>query len=173
MHGSDAASNPELITNAADREFSSDTGFWTKGGSNPPTIANGVCNIACAAGGDSYIQRLGILQVGKVYKFTYSVKRNSAGSFNLFAFPTILLDSAVGDNKVVYFIAGTTAFILGRRSGATDIDVDDYSLKECGWADSQAIYDYYISVGKSTLEATKAAAMWCKYNNSDDTAAVS
>ena len=43
VQSNNAASNPELITNAADRDFSSDTGFWTK--TAQVTIGGGVCNI--------------------------------------------------------------------------------------------------------------------------------
>ena len=73
---------------------------------------------------------------------------------------------------MTYILAASNGFTIARNAGVTDIDIDNLSIKECGWADSQAIYDYYISVGKSVLEATKAAAMFCKYNNSDDNAAV-
>ena len=119
------------------------------------------------------ISRSGLLTAGKVYKKTYDIVANRGGSLSIVSgSTTINIDSAVGVGKVAYFIAGSTSETIQRNTGVTDIDIDNVSTKEVGWADSQAIYDYYISVGKSVLEASRAASMWCKYNNSDDNAAV-
>ena len=122
MQGNDAASNPELITNAADRDFSSDTGFWSKLGTTPPTVANGVLTIAYAAGGDSYISRAGLLTVGKPYRLIYSIKRKISGNLSIFTSGTsVSVDSTIGDNKVAYFIATGNIFSFGGGGGATDI----------------------------------------------------
>ena len=160
-----------MITNAADRDFSSDTGFWTK--TAQVTISGGVCNIKSTDGSYQSVSKP-LLTIGKTYKIVYDITANRGGGLKLEsgAASSLVIDSAVGTSKVSYILANAVGLFIARNTGVTDIDIDNLSIKECGWADSQAIYDYYISVGKSVLEATKAASMWCKFNNSDDNAAV-
>ena len=152
-----AASNPELITNAADRDFSSDTGFWTK--TAQVTIGGGVCNIKSTDGSAQNILRGGLLTIGRVYALYYDIIANRGGAIGTDQMGGITLNSVVGTGKAAYFKCTSATFNI-KRAGITDIDIDNVSIKEVGWADSQAIYDYYISVGKSTLEATKAASTW-------------
>ena len=67
---------PELITVAADREFSSDTGFWSKG--SGWSIVGGVAERSVA--GSSSIERLtdgAGTSIGKVYTVRYTVTRTS------------------------------------------------------------------------------------------------
>ena len=83
-----------MITNAADREFSSDTGFWTK--TAQVTIAGGVCNIKSTDGSAQGISRSGLLTAGKVYKKTYDIIANRGGSLSIVSgSTTINIDSAV------------------------------------------------------------------------------
>ena len=56
-------SGAELITNAADRDFSSDTGFWTKGVGW--TISDGAANFNTS--GVSYFRKDNIVTIKKVY----------------------------------------------------------------------------------------------------------
>lgn len=52
------------------------------------------------------------------------------------------------------------------------IYIKNVVLKQLGWADSQDLYDGLIAQGESVYDATKAAAMWCYYNNDMPTGAV-
>lgn len=166
-----AATNVEKITNYVNREFSSDTGFWYKGGPTPPTIVGGMCNINCPDGSDSYIAANIPLIIGRYYKVIYSIKRNSAGSLSVFSGGGTPIDSSVGDTKVAYFIANhSSSFALGRRVSPTDIDIDNVYVQEVGWSDSTNLYNYVYANTIGTAEqkdyaAVKAAAMWCHYNN--------
>lgn len=168
-----ANGNVERITNAADREFSSDTGWWSKTGET--TIANGVCNIKTTSGSGSGIVRTGVIVAAKWQKFTYTITRNNGGSLKL-ATPNISLVSTVGTHTI-YFLSNSTGFDITRNAGEfTDIDIDNISIQEIGWAGSQELYDgiYAQTAGtveQKTLAACKAAAMWCHYNNSIDNGA--
>jgi len=160
--------NSEKITVAADRDFSSDTGFWSKAGLS--TIANGVANIKALNGADaSQISRANILTVGKWYKFTYTIVANRGGSIALNGLggAFFALDSAVGTHTV-YAIAASPPLDI-KRATACDIDIDNVSLQEVGWANSQELYDavYAITAGtveQKTYAAVKAAAMWSYYD---------
>lgn len=69
----------EVITNPADREFSSDTGFWTKG--TGVTISGGVVNVN-GPGGDYPIYRFNAIHAG-YFEATYTLTVES-GSIELF-----------------------------------------------------------------------------------------
>ena len=171
VQGNDAASNPELITNAADREFTNDTGFWTKN-ATPVVIANGVLRVDNAVSNGTGIRR-SILVVGKQYKVTLTINvltggtiRIGFGDSNDYIITTTGTFTIMGACRLDTFIR-----IYGSLAGMT-YEIDNISLVECGWADAQTLYDNAITYGKSVLEATKAAAMCCEYNNNDDNAAV-
>lgn len=162
------ASNVEKITNAADRDFTSDTGFWIK--SSTVTLNNGVCTIVSNGSDYQALTKSGLLITGKWYKFTYSIVANRGGSLRLQSLNTItVLDSSVGSAKVAYLYADDPQFRIVRHS-LCDIDIDNVSVQEVGWADSQNLYDYIYAnttgtVEQKTYAACKAAAMWCHYNN--------
>jgi hypothetical protein len=59
---------PELITNAANREFTSDTGFWTKTGN--ASISGGVCLLSSTANQGILA---GFLVIGKRYFVSYEI----------------------------------------------------------------------------------------------------
>jgi len=63
-----AALGPELITNAANREFNSDTGFWTKTGN--ASISGGVCLLSSTANQGIIA---GFLVIGKRYFVSYEI----------------------------------------------------------------------------------------------------
>lgn len=43
--------------------------------------------------------------------------------------------------------------------------IDNISIQELGWADSQELFDGLIAQGKTEQEALEASAMWRYYNN--------
>lgn len=122
-----ATLGPELIVNAADRDFSADTGFWSKNGG---FIANGVATINGVSTGGIYSGGAGIT-LSKTYQFTYKIVRVGAGLVRAeiggsFA-PT---RSAVGSyTETLTTSIGTTARIYSQAPN-TDIDVDNISIRE-------------------------------------------
>jgi hypothetical protein len=117
----------EVITNQVDREFSSDTGYWTKSGET--IIGNGVCNIKSTAGAYSGISAI-ILNINKIYRIKFHVTRSSItnSTFEITGFGTISLPTIVG----IYEYVGTASLttLTVKRSGICDIDLDNISIKE-------------------------------------------
>jgi len=164
----------EKVTNAADREFSSDTGFWTK--SAQVTIGSGVLNIKSTDGSFQSAISPSILTANKYYKLTYSVKRNAGGGLMIAGSIDVLLDSTVGDGKIKIY-KSTVANLILKRLGVTDIDVDDVSIQELNWSNSTEIYDaVYTATAGTTAQkeyaALKEAAMWRYPSNNLDYGAV-
>ena len=174
-----AAANVEKITNIADREFSSDTGWWAK--DTGVTIADGVCHFNNAAN-DKGINKLAFPEVNSIigifYKITVTVSNYTSGSLTVFI--------TVNNSGVIINSNGTHTFIIkseGRSlrvwasSNNTTLDIDNISVQEIGWSGSQQLYDgiYAQTAGtaeQKTYAAVKAAAMWCHYNNSVDNGAI-
>ena len=158
-----ANANVEKITNAADREFSSDTGFWTKG--TGWAIIDGAA--ASTNSFNSLRTAIGLIS-NKYYKITITIYRSS-GYVYFYDF----IDSPKISES------GTYSFYLKKGSSSsafyvTGFDftgtVDNVSVQEVGWSDSTNLYDYIYANTSGTVEqktyaGVKAAAMWCYYNN--------
>lgn len=158
--------NVEKITNTADRDFSSDTGFWNKNAR--VTIADGICHFTNVAQYGGIVKN--ILTIGKYYKVNITVSNFTSGNVRV----------AVGGNGDIYTANGTyTLFkqcvtnaniaITTGIAGAT-YDIDNISYEEIGWSGSQELYDGIYAQTAGTVEqktyaAVKAAAMWCRYDN--------
>jgi hypothetical protein len=118
----------ELVTVAADRDFSSDTGYWTKMGF--VTISGGAAHINNPDGSLSYLSRTGLTTAGKTYTVTLdAVVRagaarltNSAGD----AYASITASGA----KSFTFVATGTGILGFTRLGVTDVDLDNISVRE-------------------------------------------
>ena len=165
----EAASSVEKITVAADRDFSSDTGWWTKAGLT--TIDNAdsnVCNIKTTDGSFTGISRSSFLTNGRLYKLTYSITRYGAGIITLNGGATDYFDlqTTIG-TYTVYFIANSADVYIKRKTSQVnvDIDIDNVSIKELGLSDATSIANY-------TYAAVKAAGFWCHYNNDVPTGAI-
>jgi len=152
----------EKITNTDDREFNSDTGWWGKGG---VTISGGVCTFL-TAGDNVFLIKYSLVTIGKWYRVEYEIKRKDAGDLKmdggLYKVP---ITSTVGVHTIYIKATGTSVAFV-RYSGATDIDLDNISIKELGWADSQELYDGLIAQGYSEQDALKETAWW-RYPNTD------
>lgn len=151
--------NVEKITNAADREFTSDTGFWDKGAGT--TISSGLCNINTAVPVNALIKS-SFLESVKWYKYSFTVSNYISGTINISG----LAVSANG-SYVVY--ATNRVNILFFTTGC-NLSIDNISVEEVGWSDSTNLYNYVYAnttgtVEQKTYAAVKAAAMWCYYNN--------
>lgn len=102
----------ELITNAADREFTSDTGFWIKGAGC--IIGNGVFDTTSTTTGiySVLLRKNGITPaLGKICAFEIEIKSIVSGSLQLWVggnIPNIILN-VVGKYKF-YFISNDTQY---------------------------------------------------------------
>lgn len=168
-----AAANVEKIVNVADREFSSDTGFWTKG--TGVTIADGVCHIVNGSG--NLLTRSSLLTVGKYYKITETVANYVSGSYSrntwILGAPTI----SSNGTYIYYGVAtGSGAISLFTNNSAT-LDLDNVSVQEIGWSGSQELYDGIYAQTAGTVEqktyaAVKAAGFWRNCQTTVDSGAL-
>ena len=162
-----AAAAVEKITNAADREFTSDSGFWTKETGFSIT-GNAMVGTSVANLNKFY---KGFLTLGKKYKITYQITDYVAGGIKVEAGTgasgTIRSANGIYTEELV---CTTNTDLNFRVSGTTTLKVDNVSCQELGWANATEIYDaaYAADGGDATAKTyagLKAAAMWCCYNN--------
>lgn len=121
---------------------------------------------------------VGFMQAGKRYKIKFDYKVNSGTCILTYVYDGALLNinktlSGSGTLEFAVYLSANWELALyfdGRNT--FDLQIDNPSAKEAGWADAQLLYDTYIGAGRSSLEATKAASMCCKYSNSDDNAVI-
>lgn len=115
--------NPEIITNASDRDFSSDTGFWSKG--TGWTISGGSANHV--AGSNSQLSRAALLTVGKTYDVSLTVVGYGGGAtLQLSDSPTVI--SGFG-TYIVRLVATVTSLQIWASSAGT-LSIDNLSVKE-------------------------------------------
>lgn len=120
------AESAELITVAADRDFSSDTGFWSKDAG--VTISGGAANWAATAAVFQLFRTL-FLTAGKVYDVTYSVTSYTQGGIKLGNGLSGTTRSAVG--TYTERLCATTGTLAWASVGAsTTLSIDNVSVKE-------------------------------------------
>lgn len=170
-----ASSNVEKITNQADIEFSSDTVIWNTGAGI--TISGGVCHFNTS----SLYVSLSINTINfipsKYYKITLTVSNYSTGKFSIKMGTGTDYQIQANGTYTVYIKAVNGYFELISTATNTILDVDNISIQEVGWSDSQNLYDYVYANTSGTTEqktyaAVKASAMWCHYNNDSALGAV-
>ena len=161
-----ANGNVEKIVNAADREFSSDTGFWGK--DNPVSITGGVMRFAnTTVTYNGFYKNLGL--ANKWIKVTYTILNYVSGApFFKAGLQTPSKNANGTYTDYLYATSSDAAFMCG-TIGAS-FDVDNISIQEIGWSGSQELYDGIYAQTSGTVEqktyaAVKAAAMLCHYNN--------
>lgn len=117
---------PELITNGG---FDSSDGWDTDGDSE---IVDGQARIYSPDGSISAVKQYQVLEVGKTYECTFEVTRVVTGTNLVVTSSNDLIE--IGANQTgVYkftFTAEFTTFGLKRSSGATDIYIDNISVRE-------------------------------------------
>ena len=161
-----ANGNVEKISNIADREFSSDTGFWSK--STGVSITNGVARYVSVGGGNS-LYKTSLISIGKWYKVSYSIVSFSIGGIRVGAGTSDApLSQSVG--TYTHYIYATSSVMGFYAFGVSTLDIDNISIQEIGWSGSQELYDGIYAQTSGTVEqktyaAVKAAAMWSNYNN--------
>ncbi len=113
--------NVHLIENEADREFTSDTGFWVD---NNVVISGGVATFndptVCS------LSKYTFLTIGKTYYVRLGISRRTVGGINVNGSGGF---DSVGDH-VYTFTAASDSLIIYRQSGATDLDLDYFYIEE-------------------------------------------
>lgn len=162
------AGNVELITNAADREFSSDTGWWLK--SSGFTIGGGVCKVSATSNGS--ISKPNTLVVGRYYRVRFKISNKTGNTTygirlrqNSNPTTTGINVSTSFNNDGVYEVYGVAqgtslAFYAFGIVGDYYLELDDVSYEEVGWNGAKQMYDTLISQGSTVSAALLAAAMW-------------
>jgi len=121
---------PELITVQADREFSSDTGFWYKSPTTV-TIADGVAHFIAA----NQFDRLRVdpfLTVGKNYRFKHTMLNRTSGTFTPFLGATALTSRSANGSYTDKAVCTTNQALNLYQYAASPgtFDIDNISLKE-------------------------------------------
>lgn len=138
VEGDPATAGSELITNAADREFSSDTGFWIKG--TGCTINDGVCTLNNPSGLSS-LTKSAFYTIGKLYLLELEIKSIS-GTLNVANLGSLHAFTTTGIKKVF----GTSEYngISIYSSTGSIVIIDNVSVKEvsgfdCPFVDANGI----------------------------------
>ena len=117
--------------------------------------------------------------VGKAYRLQFDYKLNSGTciftGYNKGASAVVLTDAITGaGTKIIWFVCNGVTENIGNivfdGRNVFDLQIDNYSIKEVGASDSTLVYNYIYAATTGTaavkdLAATKAAAMWCHYDN--------
>lgn len=167
----------EKITNAADREFSSDTGFWTKTGDT--LIDSGVCTFTGLGAlnySSSYwcLKKNRAVNTNKYFRITVDVKLISgAGDFYIgFGYQYFIIN--VTSSSQTYTLTVKSSIYddisVGGATGSV-FEIDNISYQELNWSNATEIYDaVYAATSGTAAEkhyaALKEAAMWCYHGNS-------
>jgi hypothetical protein len=120
----------ELIAVQADREFSSDTGFWTKNGT--ATIGD---NIALCGTGTSGISRAALLELGSVYACSVTVGNYTASEGTEVGLATETITDGyffpfAGTFHFEFIHNGTTSGYFGLTSNVSGVTFDNVSVKK-------------------------------------------
>jgi hypothetical protein len=118
---------PQIVANAADREFTSDTGYWTKTGNT--TIGGGIANINTTTFNQG-IRVNGTVVLGRTYEVTFTVTRVGAGSIAVAVGNSSVTFNSTGPKRCILTATGFNAFYVWSVVNATDIDITNYSIRE-------------------------------------------
>lgn len=170
--------NVEKISNIADREFSSDTGWWSRDGGW--SISGGIAR-AANLGNSASVYKTNILTAQKWYKVEFTILNYVQGGVRIRA-PFLSPNIKSSNGTFIEYVRATdttfsTAISIQTAGASTTLDIDNISVQEIGWSGSQELYDgvYAQTTGtteQKTYAAVKAAAMWCYYNNNSAVGAV-
>lgn len=122
----------EKITNQADREFSSDTGYWTKGSS--VVIEDGVCKFNGQGDYNNLLKRPALGVQYKTYKLTFTVTNFTGGSADVYlgALGTQITGNGIY-SAVFYSTSGANQSLEianANRTNPLKCHIDNISLKE-------------------------------------------
>lgn len=121
----------ELITPAANRDFSSDTGYWTKQNAGI-TISGGTCNFIAVPAGFA-LSQASFATAGLVYDITFTISAISGGAIRAIAGSALTTTTA-------YSVAGTytqrlctvagSNFGISSATSATTATITSISIKQ-------------------------------------------
>ena len=119
----------ELITNSADRDFSSDTGFWAKE-DGTITISGGAAHFTNSTALKA-LYKTSFLTIGLTYAITFEVKNFSSGAVRTWSGSTAQSPYYSANGTYTwYFVAGSTSLnFLSNSTGTTTLDIDNVSIK--------------------------------------------
>lgn len=158
------AANVEKVVNGGfdtDTDWIKNTGWVIGSGVATATNVNGLS-----------IYQGTTVSPSKWYKVTYTITAITGGAFMGRVGGVNGTPKSSTGTYTEYIMPTTTSAAGINTFGATSGSIDNVSVEEVGWAGSQALYDGLISQGSSVYDATKAAAMWCYYNNDSQIGAV-
>lgn len=124
------ATGAELITNTADRDFSSDTGFWSIGGSGI-SITEGVARWS-ASSAYAELRRAAFVIVGKKYRIMYDIPTRTSGSIFCNVGISGTVRSTTGTAFKDELIATRTTLLWGAGSVSSTLDIDNVSVTQLG-----------------------------------------
>lgn len=136
------ALSAELVVNAADREFSSDTGYWTKNDASI-TISGGVVNLISAPSNKG-ISKSVFLTPGKVYSITYTIVSISSGGIKTWAGLSTTSPERIttGTYTDTLLCAGDATVRFYSTMTSTTATIDNISIKEAiDYVGTKAYYD--------------------------------
>lgn len=117
----------------------------------------------------------------KLYRFKFDVKSNDFTGilnigYNRILIKTISNPAITSTYQTVEFI-GTIGVLFSGWTSGTTLSIDNISIREVGWDESQEVYTAVYDSTSGTaqakdLAASKAAAMWRHPNNSSDDGAI-
>jgi hypothetical protein len=144
----------ELITTLADRDFSSDTGFWVKYGTGT-TIADGTLN-CFTDGTQAGVYRDAILTWGAKYRLRFTIG-NYTGGGQVGVAPGPVANGywlpEAGTYDVEFVHDGSVEGRLGIWCDVPDVTFDDFSLKEITGDDEGVTYPRHFRLGVELIAA--------------------
>lgn len=140
----------EKITNAVDREFSSDTGFWTKAtGVLINDAGSGVASGVNVASGLFFIRRDSGFSSNTWKRATFEIKNYSSGGVRIqdgaFTYGGIYNSNGV---KTLYYYGVSIRFRL-EAVGITTLDIDNISVKEVTVAEALNATSTFTELGSN------------------------
>lgn len=148
----------EIITTTADRDFSSDTGFWTKGVG--ASITSNVLRISGSTDGVRVITKSTAVVANQMYKVTFDVSNYVSG---LFKITDEILESPTfsgNGTKTIYFYFKSGYFSIVSNGSNSTFDIDNLSIKQVTSFPSStepAILDANSGTGTITIATTDAS----------------
>lgn len=159
------AADEEKITVADDRDFTSDTGFWSKSHAGI-TISAGKLNFDGTQTAGQGIDKGLLLTIGIWYKVDWDIDSISSGEVKPFAGSYMIGNYDSPGSKSGYIKATSTTASLFNSVGGTISACDNLSWEEIGWAGLGDLYTWLTTTGGySVADALKEVAAWCHYNN--------
>lgn len=126
-YGRNGGLGAELIPLAVDREFTSETGYWSKGAGW--SIGSGVASITVSAGTNVISRSLGT--TGKLFQITYTVASVGAQGFTAYCGGTLGPVHTSAGTYTVRLVCGSTNTSIGIAASAagTTGTIDSISIK--------------------------------------------